>query len=84
MTTHNQNLSFLSLGKFSGLLFGRQTPVRDAETHPGMLSNLIGGFNSWRERRAAVNELSGLSDRELADIGLTRAQISEVVYRKKV
>jgi uncharacterized protein YjiS (DUF1127 family) len=83
MTTHNQTSSFLSLGKFGGMLFNRQTPVRNAETHPGILSSLFGGFNTWRERRAAVNELAGLSDRELADIGLTREQIPDVVYRKR-
>jgi uncharacterized protein YjiS (DUF1127 family) len=67
----------LSLGKFSALLFARQTPLVEAERHPSLLAQL----NTWRTRRAAEIELSGLSDRELADIGLTRQEIPVVVRK---
>lgn len=36
------------------------------------------GFARWRRERAAVNELSALSDRVLADIGLQRRDIRSV------
>lgn len=41
------------------------------------LSSLVARFNSWRRRRAAYadtfSELSRLSDRDLADLRLSRA-----------
>ncbi len=67
----------LSLSKFGSLLFARQTPMLEAERHRGWLSRL----NEWRTRRAAISELSGLSDRELSDIGLTRQEIPVVVRK---
>lgn len=41
-------------------------------------------FGAWRETRATRNALSRLSDRELADVGLTRADIDRVAagYRR--
>jgi uncharacterized protein YjiS (DUF1127 family) len=65
----------LSLGKLGALLFVRQSPLVGAERH----SSLLDQFHTWRSRRAAQYELSGLSDRELADIGLTRQEIPTVV-----
>jgi uncharacterized protein YjiS (DUF1127 family) len=67
----------LGLSKFGALLFARQTPMVAAERHPSLLSQL----NTWRTRRAAEIELSGLSDRELADIGLTRQEIPAIVRK---
>ena len=32
----------------------------------------------WSDRRVALTELSGMSDRELSDIGLTRSDITRV------
>jgi uncharacterized protein YjiS (DUF1127 family) len=43
------------------------------------VGRLAAGLALARERRAAVRQLSGLSDRQLADIGLHRAQLWEVV-----
>jgi hypothetical protein len=60
-----------SLGKIGDLLFVRQTPALNAETHKGIVTR----------RRKAEIELSRLSDRELADIGLTRQQIPGVINR---
>jgi len=42
---------------------------------------LTEGFARSRARRAALRELSSLSDRQLTDIGLHRAQLGEVVER---
>jgi uncharacterized protein YjiS (DUF1127 family) len=79
MATHNQTSHF----RLFNLLFERQAPVFGAATHHGIFAGLGRHFNAWRERRAAVNELSGLSDRELADIGLTRQEIPDLVYKKR-
>ena len=38
-------------------------------------------FSAMMERRAVIGELSSLSDHELADIGLTRADIPRVFDR---
>jgi uncharacterized protein YjiS (DUF1127 family) len=45
------------------------------------LTNLAGWLIEMPARRAAVTELSAMSDRELADIGLHRADIRAVVAR---
>jgi uncharacterized protein YjiS (DUF1127 family) len=44
-----------------------------------MLSSLIRFFQTWKNHEAAVRELSGLNDRELADIGISRSEIDWVV-----
>jgi uncharacterized protein YjiS (DUF1127 family) len=67
----------LSLGKVGAMFFARQLPRVEAERHP----NLLQQFSAWRKRRAAESELSSLSDRELADIGLTRQQIPVLVRK---
>ena len=67
--------SHLSLSKFGNLFFTRQTPLVAAERHKGLLNS----FKAWRARRAAENELSNLSDRNLSDIGLTRQGIRDAV-----
>jgi len=73
-TIHNHS----TLGKFGAMLFARQTPMVGAERHQGIIEQ----FTAWRDRRAATRELSNLSDRELADIGLTRQEINAAVRRK--
>jgi uncharacterized protein YjiS (DUF1127 family) len=83
MSSSSYSSNPLSLGKFGELLFVRQTPMLQAETHPSILSDLSGRFNAWRERRAAAAELAGLSDRQLADIGVSRSRISQVVSDKR-
>lgn len=35
--------------------------------------------STWNKRRVAIRELNALSDRQLSDIGLLRADIPEVV-----
>jgi uncharacterized protein YjiS (DUF1127 family) len=46
-----------------------------------LLGHLIRTLRTWRRYRTCVRELSRLDDRELADIGLTRSQISWVAFR---
>ena len=53
----------------------RATPV------PSLASRVAGAFRRLLEiprRRAVIDELATLTDRELADIGLTRDSLSEV------
>jgi uncharacterized protein YjiS (DUF1127 family) len=38
-------------------------------------------FRAWREQRAALAELEMMSDRELADMGLTRSDLPRVFNR---
>jgi uncharacterized protein YjiS (DUF1127 family) len=73
MSSTTQNHATLS--KIGSLVFSRQTPRASAERHAPLLKAL----RNWRERRAATAELSALSDRSLADIGLTRGDIARAV-----
>lgn len=50
---------------------------------PRLLRRLAASVASFQERRAAINQLSGMSDRELADIGLSRGA-SYAVFDLKV
>jgi uncharacterized protein YjiS (DUF1127 family) len=43
--------------------------------------NIVKSYNNWRQYRAAVAELSGLSNRNLADLGIARADIRAVARR---
>jgi uncharacterized protein YjiS (DUF1127 family) len=45
-----------------------------------LLTNLIRILQRWRRYNRSLRELSRLSDRELADIGLTRGDISAVSW----
>jgi uncharacterized protein YjiS (DUF1127 family) len=43
--------------------------------------SIIRYLHSWRRYGAAVKELSNLSDRELADIGITRSDIPRLAWQ---
>jgi len=43
-----------------------------------MISSIARLFNAWKRYDAVRRELSHLSDRELADIGITRSDIERV------
>ena len=45
---------------------------------PRGLSAWVAAFRAWREKTAAINELDMMGDRELADIGLNRADVRRV------
>ncbi len=45
--------------------------------------DIIGKINDWRSYRRTVNELSALSDRELNDLGISRADIRFVARRTR-
>lgn len=46
-------------------------------SHGSLFSNLLGNIVAWNDRRVTVKMLKGLTSRELADIGLSRADIEE-------
>jgi uncharacterized protein YjiS (DUF1127 family) len=43
-----------------------------------MIASITRLFNAWKRYGAVRRELSHLSDRELADIGITRSDIERV------
>ena len=45
-----------------------------------MLFSIIRFLQSWKRYGTAVQELSQLSDRELADIGITRGDIPRIAW----
>ncbi len=45
-----------------------------------MLISVVRFLQSWKRYGAAVQELSYLSDRELADIGISRSEIPRVAW----
>jgi len=46
-----------------------------------MLASIIRLFRAWRRYRDAVQELSYLSDRDLADIGVNRSEIQRLAWQ---
>ncbi|MBY6140934.1 DUF1127 domain-containing protein [Leisingera daeponensis] len=49
-----------------------------------LLATAAGAFAAWNDARATRNALNGLSDRELADIGMCRGDIDSVAAGKSV
>lgn len=47
------------------------------------LAKLMRLYRSWRDYERSMNELSRLDDRELADIGISRAEIPAVAWGAK-
>jgi uncharacterized protein YjiS (DUF1127 family) len=43
--------------------------------------NLLRNYRNWRRYRDTVRELSRLSNRELSDLGISRAEIETVAQR---
>jgi uncharacterized protein YjiS (DUF1127 family) len=47
-----------------------------------MLSSIVRFYNTWKRYGVAMDELSHLSDRELADIGITRSDIPRIAWEQ--
>jgi uncharacterized protein YjiS (DUF1127 family) len=45
-----------------------------------MIHSLTRFFQAWKRYGVAMQELSHLSDRELADIGINRSEISRLAW----
>jgi uncharacterized protein YjiS (DUF1127 family) len=59
-------------------------PICGWQTNTGMnedTMNLIRNYRNWRRYRDTVNELSRLSNRELNDLGINRADIAAVANK---
>jgi len=48
-----------------------------------ILANLIRLYRAWRNYERSMSELTRLDDRELADIGISRAEIPAVAWGAK-
>ena len=55
-----------------------RAPVIDRPARTSLFRTLFSGLTAMMHRRAVTNELAGLTDRELADIGLNRADVGHV------
>lgn len=53
--------------------------VRQGSGVTDVIRNTARALSTWNKRRLAIRELYALSDRQLADIGLLRADIPGVV-----
>jgi uncharacterized protein YjiS (DUF1127 family) len=47
-----------------------------------MFTSIVRHYEAWRRHEAVRRELSQLTDRELADIGITRSDIERIAYEK--
>lgn len=45
-----------------------------------LLANVLRLLRSWRRFNTSLHELSGLGDRELADIGISRSDIPRIAW----
>ncbi|HMK70593.1 MAG TPA: DUF1127 domain-containing protein [Xanthobacteraceae bacterium] len=46
-----------------------------------MFASIVRLFQMWRRYAEATRELSGLNDRELADIGVNRSEIQRLAWQ---
>lgn len=53
-------------------------PIIDHPTRTSPIRALFAGLTAMMHRRAVTNELAALTDRELSDIGLNRADLGRV------
>jgi uncharacterized protein YjiS (DUF1127 family) len=79
--TAKEELALLSTGfsRADALFDVNAVPVRPART--GLFARIGAWLSQARERRAVMEELSMLTDRELADIGLARSDVPRVFDR---
>ena len=53
------------------------------KTLPKWIWRYANYLTTWREHREAIKQLNTLSDRELNDIGINRADIDRLVWLKE-
>lgn len=70
-TIHNQP----ALSKLGSLVMTRETPAAAATNG----SKLGRWFKAWQARRAVAAELYAMSERDLNDIGVSRADIPDIL-----
>ncbi|MEM8776512.1 MAG: DUF1127 domain-containing protein [Pseudomonadota bacterium] len=52
--------------------------IHSGNAHDGIFTRMMNAFIAWNETRVTRNALSRLSDRELEDIGLNRADVDKL------
>jgi uncharacterized protein YjiS (DUF1127 family) len=57
---------------------GRQQSLPIDRNERNIAMNLTRSFSSWRKYRQTVSELDRMSNRELADLGISRPDIRRV------
>jgi uncharacterized protein YjiS (DUF1127 family) len=57
---------------------------RKTETNPMLMSMILTRVASWRRYRQTFRELDGLTDRELAELGLGRRDIRTIARQSAV
>jgi uncharacterized protein YjiS (DUF1127 family) len=77
----NNHFDF-SLGDLSYINSAYDEPYAPAKPLDHRISawvgQLVSMFREWRRRRAVIQEMSLMTDRELSDIGLTRSDLARV------
>ncbi len=75
MTAHvsKEQLGLMLPGTMSH--YDQNEPEYLEAPRPGMLANLFLAVSGWVSRRSEMEEVSSLSDAQLADIGISRSEI---------
>lgn len=80
ISIHNRNLGVRLADAISMQDAAINAAMRESITSAGSFyASIVDAFVALRERSTASRELSALSDRELADLGIARADIRSVV-----
>jgi uncharacterized protein YjiS (DUF1127 family) len=58
------------------------SPAQAGKGNPEMFIAFLRYLHAWRQYGVTVRELSGLSDHELADLGITRSDIPHVAWEQ--
>jgi len=76
----NSPLLFCTAAKYVSINTAERTnALRVQESEKDMsIKSITSWYESWKRYRSAVRELSLLSDRELSDLGILRAEIDLV------
>jgi uncharacterized protein YjiS (DUF1127 family) len=61
-----------------GIYIFEQTSLTIMETIMSMFISIVHLYEAWKRHEAVRRELSQLTDRELADIGITRSDIERI------
>jgi uncharacterized protein YjiS (DUF1127 family) len=82
-TVGKDQLTAFSLGNLSYIGPAYEEPQTPSVRSPegasrGVLKALMGVVSAWRQRQAVLQEMQMMTDRELADIGLSRSDLTRV------
>ena len=69
-------------GSYLGLKRDAEASAWDPQGAVHAISTIMEIYGGWRRYNAGLSELSSLSDRELADTGISRADIYRLTWEK--